>query len=90
MTKQDDDRIRGGLKRRSFLQFGAIAPFGATALLAAGAQAQTPTAATAVADIPMVLRVNGHGHNDYKAELARRMLVRARIHVWDMPVAGAN
>lgn len=63
MTKQDDDTIRGGLKRRSFLQFGAIAPFGATALLAAGAHAQTPTVPAAVADTPLVLRVNGQSHN---------------------------
>ena len=66
---------------------GTIAPFGATALLAAGAQAQTPTA---VAATPMVLRVNGHGHNDCKPELARRTLVRALILVRDMPVAGAS
>ena len=63
MTKQDDDTIRGGLKRRSFLQFGAIAPFGATALLAAGAQAQTPSVPAAVADTPLVLRVNGQSHS---------------------------
>ena len=31
-----------------------------------------------------------HGHNDYKPELARRTLIRALIHVRDMPVAGAN
>ena len=63
MTKQDDDTIRGGLKRRSFLQFGAVAPFGATALLAAGAQAQAPTVPAAVADTPVVLRVNGQAHS---------------------------
>ncbi len=63
MTKQDDDTIRGGLKRRSFLQFGAIAPFGATALLAARAQAQTPTVPAAAADMPLVLRVNGQSHS---------------------------
>ena len=63
MTKQDDDTIRGGLKRRSFLQFGAIAPFGATALLAGGGQAQTPSAPAAVADTPLVLRVNGQSHS---------------------------
>lgn len=63
MTKQDDDTIRGGLKRRSFLQFGAIAPFGATALLAGGGQAQTPSVPAAVADTPLVLRVNGQSHS---------------------------
>ena len=63
MTKQDDDTIRGGLKRRSFLQFGAIAPFGATALLAAGARAQTPVVPATEADTPVVLRVNGQSHS---------------------------
>ena len=63
MTKQDDETIRGGMKRRSFLQFGAIAPFGATALLAVGAQAQTPGVLAAVADTLLVLRVNGQSHS---------------------------
>ena len=31
-----------------------------------------------------------HGHNDYKPELAHRTLVRALIHVRDMPASGAN
>ena len=63
MTKQDEDTIGGGLKRRSFLQFGAVAPFGATALLAGTAQAQAPAATAATADTPVVLRVNGQSHS---------------------------
>ena len=63
MTKQDDGTIRQGLKRRSFLQFSAIAPLGATALLAAPAAAQSAPAPPVVADTPVVLRVNGQSHS---------------------------
>ena len=65
MTTREDETRRGGLNRRSLLQFGAMAPFGATALLAATApvQAQTPTSPFASADVPLALRVNGQSHS---------------------------
>ena len=63
MTTQEDKPRQGGLRRRSFLQLGAAAPFGATALLTATAQAQPQVAQVTVAEAPVVLRVNGRAHS---------------------------
>ena len=47
------------------------------------------TAAAEAADAAVQGAVT-HGHNDYKPELARRTLIRALMHVRDMPAQGAN
>jgi xanthine dehydrogenase YagS FAD-binding subunit len=81
-----------GIVRDARIGLGGIhyAPFRATA--AEGVlrgRALDECSATEAANVALQGAVT-HGHNDYKPELARRTLIRALIHVRDMPVAGEN
>ena len=81
-----------GVVRDARIGLGAIhyAPYRAEAAEAVLRGRLIDDASAAEAATAAVQGAVTHGHNDYKPDLAHRTLVRALIHVRDMPVAGAN